>query len=482
MAIRLKHAGLEDFVMLERAGEVGGVWRDNSYPGCACDVQSHLYAFSFAPNPHWSRSYSTQEELHAYLRACVDRFGLRPHLRLHHTLHEARWDEASQRWLLETSRGPLTADIFICAAGALSDPSIPALPGLETFAGKVMHSSRWDHAHRLAGRRVAVVGTGASAIQFVPRIQPEVDRLILVQRTPAWVLPRGDREIHPWMRWVYQHIPGARLLRRAFIYASRELVGFAFMYPRLLRLAQRQAERHLRRSVSDPALRERLTPRYALGCKRVLISDDYLTSLTQPNVELVTAGIREVRPHSLVLADGGEREVDTLIFGTGFQVTDLPISHHIRGRDGRTLAQTWGGSMTAHLGTTVSGFPNYFMLPGPNTGLGHTSVLLMLESQIEHVLNALRYLEGRGLAAVEPRPEAQARFVEEVDSRMKGTVWMRGGCSSWYLDSTGRNSTLWPGLTPSFKRRVSRFDPADYQAIPRRLPARLPERSGSGAA
>ena len=470
MAIRLKQEGIEDFVVLERAQEVGGVWRDNAYPGCACDVQSHLYSFSFAPNPHWSRAYSAQEEIHDYLRACAERFGLQAHLRFHHTLHDAHWDEESQRWHLETSQGPYTAQVFICATGALSEPSVPSLPGLETFAGKVMHSARWDPTHRLVGRRVAVVGTGASAIQFVPRIQPEVGQLTLVQRTPPWVLPRGDREINPWMRWVYRRVPGARRLRRSLLYAYRELTGLGFMNPWILRLVQRQAERHLRECVPDPALRERLTPRYTLGCKRVLVSDDYLTSLTRANVEVVTEAIREVRPHALVLADGTEREVDTLIFGTGFRVTDLPISHHIRGSTGHTLAQTWAGTMKAHLGTTVSGFPNYFMLPGPNTGLGHTSVLLMLESQIEHVLNALRYLEGRELAAVEPTPDAQARFVEEVDRRMARTVWTRGGCLSWYLDPTGRNSTLWPGLTPSFKRRVRYFDPAEYRAIAWRPP------------
>lgn len=469
MAIRLKQEGIEDFVVLERAQEVGGVWRDNSYPGCACDVQSHLYSFSFAPNPGWSRSYSPQAEIHAYLRDCADRFGIRPHLRFGHTVREARWDDRLQRWHIETSEGRYTADVFISAAGGLSDPAIPKLPGLETFQGKVMHSARWDHSYNLAGRKVAVVGTGASAIQFVPRIQPQVGKLLLLQRTPAWVLPRGDRAISPARQWLYRTLPGAQQLTRWLIYVLRELLAFGFLHPWLLRLAQRLAVRHLEQSVPNPELRARLTPQYTMGCKRVLLSDDYLPSLTHENVEVVTEQIREVREHSILLSDGSEHEVDALIFGTGFQVNDLPMTHQVRGRDGRTLAQVWGGTMKAHLGTSVSGFPNFFMVLGPNTGLGHSSVILMIESQLEHVLGALRYLEGRDLAAVEPTPEAQAEFVRQLDTRMRGTVWLQGGCSSWYLDATGRNSTLWPGLISTFRRRVEHFEPSEYVAIARHV-------------
>lgn len=481
MGIRLKQAGSEDFLIFERAQDVGGVWRDNTYPGCACDVESHLYSFSFAPNPGWSRAYSPQGEIHAYLRDCADRYGIRPHLRLGHAIQDARWEDGPQRWRIETSQGPYTADVFVFAMGGLSEPAIPRLPGLERFQGKVMHSARWDSTYELTGRRVAVVGTGASAIQFVPAIQPKVGRLVLFQRTPPWILPREDRPISERMRWLYQRIPGAQRLVRGLLYMAREWTGLGFMHPWLLRLAQRRALRHLEQSVPDPVLRAKLIPNYTMGCKRILLSDDYLPSLTHPNVAVVTEPIREVREHSVVTADGTEHEVDALIFGTGFHATDIPISHHLRGRDGRTLAETWNGTMTAHLGTTMSGFPNLFMLQGPNTGLGHTSVILMIESQIEHVLGALRYLDARQLAAVEPVPEVQQRFVEELDRRMGGTVWLQGGCSSWYLDATGRNSTLWPGFTFSFKHRVEYFDPAEYVSIARRARSstaaqpRLPE-------
>jgi cation diffusion facilitator CzcD-associated flavoprotein CzcO len=465
MAIRLKQSGEQDFVILERARDVGGVWRDNTYPGCACDVQSHLYSFSFAPNPAWTRAYSSSAEIHAYLRSCAERYGLLPHVRFGHGLEDAHWDEATQRWVLDTLGGRFTADVLVSAAGALSDPAIPQLPGLERFEGKQMHSAQWDWSHDLTGRRVAVVGTGASSIQFVPQIQPRVGRLVLFQRTPPWVLPRRDHATSPTLRRLYRAFPPAQLLARAGIYVWRELMAILFLHPWLLKRAQWVALRHLEKQVPDPGLRAKLTPDYTLGCKRILLSDDYLPSLTQPNVEVVTSGIREVRERSIVTADGREHAVDTLIFGTGFQVTNLPISHHVRGRDGRTLAETWAGSMRAHLGTTVAGFPNLFMVPGPNTGLGHTSVVTMLESQFEHVLGALRYLEGRGLAAVEPRREAQEAFVREVDEQMRTTVWARGGCKSWYLDATGRNSTLWPGFTFSFRSRVQHFDPADYVAI-----------------
>jgi cation diffusion facilitator CzcD-associated flavoprotein CzcO len=467
MAIRLKQAGLEDFVIFERAQDVGGVWRDNSYPGCACDVQSHLYSFSFARNPHWSRAFSPQAEILAYLRGCATRYGIRPHLRLGHTVLEARWDDRLQRWYLQTSQGAYTADVFVFAMGGLSEPAIPQLPGLGRFEGKVMHSARWDHGYDLAGRKVVVIGTGASAVQFVPEIQPKVDKLVLFQRTPPWIIPRADHPISERMRWVYRRVPGAQHLVRWIIYALRELLVLGFMHPRLLELAQRRALRHLERSVPDPVLRAKLTPSYTMGCKRVLISNSYLSSLTRPNVELVTAPIHEVRERSIVTADGTEHPVDAIIFGTGFQVTQMPMARIVRGRDGRSLSEVWGGSPKAHLGTTVSGFPNLFMLMGPNTGLGHTSVLTMLESQIEHVLGALRYLEGRGLAAVEPTPEAQAGFVQQVDTRMNGTVWARGGCASWYIDATGRNSALWPGATFTFRRRVAYFEPGEYRAIPR---------------
>ncbi|HEV7687117.1 MAG TPA: NAD(P)/FAD-dependent oxidoreductase, partial [Acidimicrobiia bacterium] len=317
MAVRLKDAGFDDFVVLERAGEVGGTWRDNTYPGAACDVPSHLYSFSFAPNPDWSRSFSPQAEIQDYLRRVATDFGVRPHIRFHHEVLGAVWDEARQRWRVATTAGDFDADILVSATGALSDPAVPPLPGLERFEGTVFHSARWDHGHNLTGQRVAVVGTGASAIQFVPRIQRRVGHVTVFQRTPPWILPRWDRPFRPSERWAFRHLPLIQQLARAGIYWGREQMVAGFVVaPGLMRAAERLARRHLERSVPDRELRARLTPDYRIGCKRILISNDYLPALTQPNVRLVAAGLAEVRERSVVAADGTEHEVDTIIFGT----------------------------------------------------------------------------------------------------------------------------------------------------------------------
>ncbi len=465
-AIRLKQRGEEDFLVFERAGQLGGVWRDNTYPGCACDVESHLYSFSFARNADWSRSYSPQAEIRAYLEACTDRFGVRPHLRFHHAVEEATWDAVAARWNLRTSGGPFTADVFVCAVGALSEPGIPSFPGLESFQGKAFHSAAWDHDYDLGGKRVAVVGTGASAIQFIPAIQPRVKALTVFQRTPPWVLPRNDRAFRAFERRLLRASPALQLLARASIYSRRELSGLAFFHPRVAKLVERVALRYLARSVPDPELRRKLTPHYTLGCKRILISDDYFAAIAAPNVEVVTDAITRVTPAGVVTADGREHEVDAIVLGTGFRIQEFPFGRHIRGRDGRTLAEAWASTMTAHLGTTVAGFPNLFLLQGPNSVLGHSSVIIMIEAQIEHVLNALRAMRETGATAIEPTPEAQAAFVTEVDRAMQGTVWTTGGCSSWYLDRQGRNSALWPSFTFRFAHRVAPFHPEEYWMTP----------------
>ena len=460
--IRLRQEGEEDFVIFERAGEVGGTWRDNSYPGCACDVQSHLYSFPFAPNPDWSHSFSRQPEIWEYLRRCAREFDLLPHIRFRHEVREAAWDEGARRWRIETSRGVFTTSVLVVAAGALSEPSVPSLPGLSKFKGKVFHSARWDHEYDLTGRRVAVVGTGASAVQFVPEIQPKVARLHVFQRTPPWVLPRHDRALSRVERRLFRRLPVAQRAARASIYLFRELFVFGFRHLRLAKGVERLARRHLARSVADPLLRAKLTPDYAIGCKRILISNDYFPAVTRPNVELVRGPVVELREHSVVGDDGVERPVDAVIFGTGFRPTDPPFARHVRGRAGRTLAEVWDGSPQAHVGTTVAGFPNLFILMGPNTGLGHTSVLYMVEAQIEHLLAALGHMRRHGVAALEPKPEAQAAYVADVQRRMKGTVWTTGGCASWYMDATGRNSTLWPDFTWRFRRRVARLNADEY--------------------
>ena len=468
-AVRLLQEGVESLAVFERADGVGGVWRDNRYPGAACDVPSHLYSFAFAPNPDWSTRFAGQAEILAYLNDVVDRFGVRPHLRLNHDVERLAWDDDAAVWRIDTSRGPWTADAVVAAPGALAEPKRPDVPGLETFEGPLFHTSRWDPALSLAGKRVAVIGTGASAVQVVPAIQPQVERLTLYQRSPPWVIPRNDKAIGR-AAGVFRRVPAVQKLVRAGLYASREALGVPFRNPWLARVMGKVVGRHLRQQVRDPELRETLRPDYTLGCKRLTLSDTYYPALTQPNAEVVEGAVREVRPRGVVGGDGVERPADVVVLATGFHVTDFPMTRLAFGRDGRSLAEVWGGSPTAHVGTTVAGFPNLFILQGPNTGLGHNSVILMIEAQVEHAIAAVRYLDAHRLAAVEPRPEAQAAFVAEVDAAMADTVWTTG-CRSWYLDETGRNSTLWPGSVGSFRRRVAPFRPGEYRLRPASTPA-----------
>jgi cation diffusion facilitator CzcD-associated flavoprotein CzcO len=365
MAIRLKKAGIQDFVVFERASDLGGTWRDNTYPGCQCDVESNLYSYSFAPSPAWSRTYAPQAEIWDYLRACAARFELGPHIRYRHEVSSATWDDAVARWRIETSGGPFSADVLVAAPGPLSEPSVPAIPGLGEFPGPRFHSANWDHGVELAGKRVAVIGTGASAIQFVPRIQPAVAQLHLFQRTPPWVLPHRDRKVRGVARALYRAIPGWQRLVRTGVYWSRELFVIPFMRVRSDSMPERLARGHLDKQVADPGLRVRLTPRYAIGCKRILISNNYYPAIQKPNVELVTDEIREVRGGSIVTAGGDEREVDVIILATGFRVTEMPFAGRVIGRDGKCLAEQWSGSPTAYRGTTVAGFPNLFLLLGP---------------------------------------------------------------------------------------------------------------------
>ncbi len=466
-AVRLLQEGEDDLVVFERAEAVGGVWQANAYPGAACDVESHLYAFSFAPNPAWTRRYAPQEEIQAYLHGVAERFGVLPHVRFGHDVREAVWDDAAARWTLETSAGTYTADVLVAAPGSLAEPRRPEIPGLDTFEGEVMHSSRWDEAVEVEGRDVVVVGTGASAIQIVPAIQPAARRLTVFQRTAPWVIPRRDAPLAERTRQRFRQRPALQGLLRRVLFGYHEMYGLAFRHPWIARRAERLGRRHLRAQVPDPALRRLLTPDYRIGCKRILLSDQYYPALTRPNVTLVDGPLVEVRPRGAVGPDGAEHPADVIVLGTGFHVNDFPFVEHVVGRGGRRLSDAWSDRPVAHVGTTVAGFPNFFLIQGPNTGLGHSSVILTAEAQIEHVVHALGTMRRRGLAAVEPTAEAQAAFVDEVDRMSEQTVWTSGGCRSWYLDEAGHNVAVWPGSVPAFRRRVEPFDPAEYHLRPR---------------
>ncbi len=465
MAARLRRAGITDVVLLERAADLGGTWRDNSYPGAACDVPSHLYSFSFAPNPGWSRSFSPQAEIWEYLRRVAADEGVTAKIRFGAEVTAARWDPAACLWRIETAAGSLTARFLITAAGPLSDPLIPDIPGLGTFAGTVFHSATWNHDYDLTGRNVAVIGTGASAIQFVPRIQPLVNQLTVFQRTAPWIIPRHDRQLSRLEHWLFQHAPVTQQIARAGIYLGREAYALAFVKnPGIMKKAEALALRHLRRQVTDPDLRARLTPSYRMGCKRILISNDYYPSLTQPNACLVTDGIREIREKSVLTGDGTSYEADTLIFGTGFHVSDFPVAQRIFDGHDVSLARRWSAkpARTAFRGTTTAGFPNLFVLTGPNTGLGHTSQVFMIEAQIRYVVSALAHARRHGIDQMDVRPAAQAAYDGTVQRKMRRTVWATGGCKSWYLDADGRNVALWPDFTWVYAWQTRQFDPSGY--------------------
>lgn len=451
MAIRLRQAGLDDFVVLEKATEIGGTWRDNTYPGCACDIPAALYSFSFAPFGDWSRRYPSQAEIQRYLLDCVDRFGVRPHLRLGTTLAEATHDAATGLWRLRTGDGTtILTRVLVLAPGTLHHPSLPDIPGLERFAGPAFHSARWDHGVAIEGKRVAVIGTGASAIQLVPELAKQAAHLTLFQRTPAWVLPKHDPVAGPARRAMTRAIPLLRRIERAWVYWSHEsrAVGF-ILAPRLMEAVERRARTYAKRVLGDAGLRERLTPDYRIGCKRVLLSNDFLPALERPNVTVVAAPIALVEAGGPVTADGVTHPADVLVFATGFKATEPLGPMLVTGRDGAALADAWHQGVPAWLGLAAPGFPNLFLLGGPNTGLGHNSIVFMLEAQIGHVLRTLRRMRRDRIGSVEVRGEVASGFAAWLEARMQRTVWM-SGCRSWYLDAAGRNTTLWPGFSIGF--------------------------------
>ena len=466
MAARLRSLGIDDFVVLERGNDLGGTWRDNSYPGCCCDVPSNLYSYSFALNPDWSRVFPSQAEIWDYLRDCVDRFDVGGHLRYGQTVAEARWDEATRHWSVRVAGGDeYRAPVLIWATGPLSEPSIPDFPGLSEFRGKVFHSARWEHGFNLTGKRVCVVGTGASAVQFVPQIAPVVEHLYLHQRTPPWIVPRRDHGVSRPLKLAYRKVPALQRLSRLRIYVTFELLLSVFVgRGRRRRSAVRKvALGHLRKQVPDEALRAKLTPDYEPGCKRLLLSDDYYPALTRPNVELVDSPVASFTAHEVVARDGIARPVDVVIMGTGFEAAEPPYAEHIVGKDGARLSDVWKTTgAQAYLGSTVAGFPNLFLMIGPNSTLAHNSMIYMIESHINYIAGALAFMARPGVHEVEVKPGVERRYNQRLQARLEHSVWVEGGCGSWYLDHLGRNTTLWPDHTWKFRRLTRLFHPGEY--------------------
>jgi cation diffusion facilitator CzcD-associated flavoprotein CzcO len=463
LGIRLKAAGIDDFVILERANDIGGTWRDNDYPGCACDIPAVLYSFSFEPKADWSRTFPTQPEIQAYLKGCARKYGLEPHIRFGTEMVEAAYDDSLARWRVQAADGSAyVAPVLVSGMGGLSNPFEPQIPGRADFAGPAFHSANWDHGVPLEGRDVAVIGTGASAIQFVPQIASAVRRLHLFQRTPPWVLPKLDAPVRPLERALRRFAPGYEWTERQLTYWQLEIRALGFtLEPALLAKMEKLARRHLARQIHDPALRAKVEPEYRMGCKRVLISNDYYPALARPNVDVITDEIARFERDGPVTRGGKKYHADVVIYGTGFRAQEAVGSVRIAGQGGRTLDDAWRGGMEAFLGVSVAGFPNFFMIVGPNTGLGHNSMVFMIESQVNYVMSALTLLLKRRVAALDIRPDVQAEFNRELQKRMKRTVWS-SGCRSWYLDSNGKNTALWPGFTFDFRRRTRRLVPSRY--------------------
>ncbi len=463
LAMTLKRAGIDSFTILEKAEGIGGVWRDNTYPGAACDVPSHLYSFSFEPNPDWSRVYSPQSEILSYLERCVEEYGIGPKLRLGVEVERADFDEESGRWRIETGGGEtVEADVLVSACGQLSRPALSRIPGADRFEGPIFHTARWDHDVELDGKRVAVIGTGASTIQVVPAIASRVEQLDVYQRSAPYVIPKKDRAYRPWERALFRVFPPARWAQRFRQWLAFEIFVSAFnQFRPVAKLGIRMHERHLDDQVSDPALKEALNPDHVLGCKRVLISGDYYEALDRPNVELTIGGVRELSQSGVVGADGTERPADVVVLSTGFESTRFLAPMEIRGRGGVELNEAWGDGANAYLGMTVTGFPNLFIMYGPNTNLGSGSIIFQLESQMRYILDAVRKLRSRA-GSLSVRPEVQASFDREIQDRLSTSVWQTG-CSNWYIDENGRNTNNWPGFTLEYRRRTRRLDLDDYE-------------------
>ncbi len=462
-AIQLKKSRF-DFILLEKNPNVGGVWYANTYPGAQCDVQSHLYSYSFEPNPYWSRTYGLQEEILNYLEYCAEKYEILPNIRFNTKLLAAEWKEREMHWEFYTSKGDtLRARNFFLTSGGLSQPLKPDFPGVSRFGGIVFHSAEWDHSVDLSGKRVSVIGSAASAVQIVPAIVDRVRELNLFQRTPNWILPKDDKPYSHLEMLGFRLFPLSQSISREWIYWQLEWRAIAFVYfPQIMELAQKAAEKYIQDSIQDPELRKIMTPKYKMGCKRILLSNDFYSAIQRPNARVIPSGIQEFTEKGIRTMDGREIESDVVLMATGFKVAEGLVPFQVRGRNGVDLNDTWRDGPEAYLGTTIKGYPNLFMIPGPNTGLGHSSMVYMIESQIQYALDGMQKLRKIGKKAAEVKSIFQEAYNEEIQKKLAGSVWNTGGCNSWYKNSAGKNVTLWPGFTFEFRNRTATFNLEDY--------------------
>lgn len=461
-AIRLRQEGFGDLLVLEKAPQLGGTWRENTYPGCACDVPSSLYSYSFSPNPGWSRLFAGQREIHDYLRTTAEQYGVDEALRCDVRVLRAWWDRSAGRWRLETTDGDYSSEVLVMATGPWHRPRRPEVPGLAEFPGPVFHTAQWDHTVDLAGRRVAVVGSGASAVQVVPAIQEQAAAVHVFQRTAQWILPKPDFPVPRALGWCLRHLPGAQRVMRSAQFRMQEGFGYVFRHPRLVRPLQAAARAHLHLAVRDRRLRQALTPHYTLGCKRLLTSSTYYPALAKPHVHLHPTAVSAARGNRLIGADGAQAEADVVVLATGFHIGELPLARRVHGTGGLTLHETWAEGPAAYLGTTVSGFPNLFLLLGPNILSGSTSAITVLEAQLTYLCAALTHRRQGGYTAVDVKPAVQAAYNTALQDALRTTVYDAGHCSSYYLSPSGRNTFSWPWSTGRLIRSLSRFDPAAY--------------------
>ncbi|MFK4205613.1 flavin-containing monooxygenase [Acinetobacter junii] len=460
-AIKLKEAGIHDFILLEKANELGGVWRENTYPGCACDVPSALYSYSFEPNPTWSRVFAGQAEIKQYLQNTAQKYQVLPHVHFKHEALAAKWSDAKQCWIIQTNQGELHSQFAIMACGPMHEPVIPNVKGLKDFEGEIFHSSRWRHDVDLTDQRVAVIGTGASAIQFVPQIQPLVKQLTVFQRTPHWVLPKSDMPLPSAIQTLFKYVSVTQSLMRGSVYGIFETLNGGLQSNTAMRQVQRIAEFHIKQGIKDPELRAKVTPNYVIGCKRILQSNEWYPTLAQDNVNVVAGALSEVKGKQLIASDGSSFEADVIILGTGFEVAEPPIAQRVYNRYGQSMSDVWQGSPEGYMGTMVADCPNGFLMFGPNIAVS-SSAFIIIEAQLTYIMDALKQAIQKNIKTIEPDPVRMAEFNQRVQEALQTTVWNKGGCQSYFIDRNGRNSTVWPWTTFKMRQQLSRFNLNEY--------------------
>lgn len=462
-AIKLSEAGLDNFKIIEKAAQVGGTWRENTYPGCGCDVPSALYSYSFAPSSKWSHLFAKQPEILSYLQEVSETYGVQDKIEFNNELLNARWDEVRQLWQLETQNGLYQAKAVIFATGPITEPQIPQIEGLESFGGKMFHSAKWEHDYDLKGKRIAVIGTGASAIQFVPQIQPLAKQLLVFQRTAPWVLPKPDLPLGPYSKAVLSKFPALQAGWRQSVAGSLNLINFGLRNPSFLKPVNTAAKQLLKLQIKDPVLRRHVTPNFLVGCKRILFANNYYPALAQDNTRLIPHGLIKVEGNTVIAANGERHEVDVIIWGTGFEVSHPPIGRRVINEKGQRLADLWKDtSPEAYLGTSLEHVPNAFLMLGPNV-LVYDSFIGLAEAQLQYIVDGLLQIKSQGISKLTIKPEVIRRHNEKVQMHLQTTVFNSGGCKSYYLDQNGRNFAAWPWSLKQLKQQLGRLNLEDYE-------------------